>query len=51
MVKNLLTIAEDIEMWIQSLGLEDLLEKDIITHSMSLPGESHGHRSLAGYSP
>ena len=50
MVKNLLPIAEDIEMWVRSLGLEDLLEKEI-THSIFFPGESHGQKSLAGYSP
>ena len=50
MVKNLLPIAEDIEMWVRSLGLEDLLEKEI-THSIFLPGESRGQGSLAGYSP
>ena len=50
MVKNLLPIAEDIEMWVRSLGLEDLLEKEI-THSIFLPGESRGLGSLAGYCP
>ena len=33
------------------LGWEDDLEKEIATHSDSLPGKSHGQRSLAGYSP
>ena len=32
------------------LGWEDALEKEIATHSDSLPGKSHGQRSLAGYS-
>ena len=27
------------------------LEKEMATHSVSLPGKSHGQRSLAGYSP
>ena len=27
------------------------LEKEMATHSSNLPGESHGQRSLAGYSP
>ena len=38
------------ETWVQSLGPEDLLEKEMATHS-SLPGKSHGLRSLVGYSP
>ena len=32
-------------------GLERSLEKEMATHSSILPGESHGQRSLAGYSP
>ena len=36
------------ETRIQSLGWEDPLEKETATHS--LPGESHGQRSPAGYS-
>ena len=36
---------------VQSLGWEDLLEKGMATHSSILPGEFHGQRSLAGYSP
>ena len=31
-----------------TLGQEDPLEEDMATY---LPGESHGQRSLAGYSP
>ena len=27
------------------------LEEDLATHSSILPGESHGQRSLLGYSP
>ena len=38
-------------MWVQSLGWEDLLEKGMTTHSVFLPGESHGQRSLEGHSP
>ena len=38
----------------QSLGRQDPLEKEMATHSSVLawrmPGESHGQRSLAGYS-
>ena len=36
---------------IQSLDWEDPLEKETATKSVFLPGESHGLRSLAGYSP
>ena len=36
------------ETRVQSLGREDLLEKEMATH---LLGESHGQRSLVGYSP
>ena len=48
-------------MLVQSLGREDRLEKGMATHSsilawripwtVFLPGESHGQRSLVGYSP
>ena len=30
---------------------EEPLEKEMATHSNIVPGESHGQRSLAGYSP
>ena len=36
---------------VRSLGREDPLEEGLATHSTVLPGESHGQRSLAGYSP
>ena len=39
------------EMWVQSLGLEGPLEESRATHSSILAGESHGQRSLVGYSP
>ena len=35
----------------RSLGQEDPLEKEMATHSSILAWESHGQRSLAGYSP
>ena len=38
-------------MRVRSLGREDPLEEGIAAHSSILPGESHGQRSLAGYSP
>ena len=47
------------DIWVQSLGWEDPLEKEMATHSsilawkipVFLPGKSHGWRSLAGYIP
>ena len=39
------------KMWAQSLDWEDPLEKGKATHSVFLPGESHGQRSLEGCSP
>ena len=48
MVKRLPTMRET---WVQSLGQEDPLENKMTTHSSTLPGESHGWRSLVGYSP
>ena len=38
------------ETQVQSLGWEDPLEKEMAT-PVFLPGESHGWRSLVGYSP
>ena len=38
-------------MPVRSLGGEDPLEKEMATHSSFLPGEFHGQRNLAGYSP
>ena len=38
-------------IWIRSLGQEDPLEKEMAIHSSILAGESHGQRSLLGYSP
>ena len=39
------------ETWVPSLGWKDPLEKGMATHSVFLPGESYGQRSLVGYSP
>ena len=44
-VKNLPAMQE---MWTKSLNWEDPLEEGI---PVLLPGESHGKRSLVGYSP
>ena len=53
LVKNLPAMQET---WVGSLGGEDPLEKETETHSSLLYsplqyGESHGQRSLVGYSP
>ena len=39
------------ETWVQSLGWEDPLEKEMALNPVFLPGESHGQKSLVGYSP
>ena len=46
MVKNLPAVLES---WFQSLGQEDALEKDMATHSITLPWKIQ--KSLVGYSP
>ena len=38
-------------MWVQSLGQEDPLEKEMQPTPVFLPGKSHGQGSLVGYSP
>ena len=48
MVKRLPTMRE---IRVQSLGQEDVLEKEMASIPVSLPGESHGWKSLRGYSP
>ena len=48
MVKSPLAMQDT---WVCSLGQEDPLEKEIATYSVFLPGEFHGQRSLADYSP
>ena len=37
-------------MWVQSLGLEDSLEEGMQHTPVFFHGESHGQRSLVGYS-
>ena len=39
------------ETWVRSLGWEDSLEQGMQPTPVLLPGEFHGQRSLAGYSP
>ena len=48
-LKNLCANAGDTEMWVQSLGGEYPLEEGVASHS-SILGDSHGQRSLVGYS-
>ena len=49
MVKHLPTMRET---WVRSVGREDLLEKEIATHSSILCLKKfHGLKSLVGYSP
>ena len=50
-VKNLPLMQDAQEMWVRSLGQEDPLEEEIVTHSCILPGKSYEQRSLVGYSP
>jgi len=38
------------ETWVQSLGQENPLEKEMATHSSILAWEIHEQRSLVGYS-
>ena len=40
-------------MWetqVRAVGWEDPLEEEMAIHSSTLPGKSHGQRSLVGYS-
>ena len=48
MVKHLSTMRET---GVRALGWEDPLEKEMATHSRTMPGKSHGQRSLIDYSP
>ena len=48
-VKNLPVMQETQETWVQSLGQEDPLEKEMATHSSILPVKSPGQRSLVNY--
>ena len=48
LVKNPLAMQDT---WVQSLGWEDLLEKEMATHSSILAWKSNGWGSLVGYSP
>ena len=50
-VKNLPAMQKRQETWVRSPGREDPLEEATATYSVFLLGESHGQRSLVGYSP
>ena len=50
-VQNLPAMQETQETWVQPLGLEDPLEKEMATHSSILAWKIHGQRSLTGTSP
>ena len=50
-IKNLSAMQEPQEKWVRFLGQEDPLEEGMATHPVFLPGESHGQKSLVGYSP
>ena len=47
-VKRLPTMRE---IWVQSLGQGDPLEKEMATTPLFLPGKFHGRRILVGCSP
>ena len=51
MVKNLPANAGDARDTVLIPGSEDLLLKEVATHSTILAWRTHGQRSLAGYSP
>ena len=50
-VKNTSASTGDVIDTGSILGQEDALEGDMRTTLVFLPGESHGQRSLVGYSP
>ena len=51
MVKNPPAMQEMQEAGLRSLSWEAPLEEGMATHVSILPEESHGQRSLVGYSP
>ena len=51
MVKNLPANSGDIKDIGSSLGWEDVMEKGMTLTAVFLPGESHGQKSLVGFSP
>ena len=51
MVKNPPGSSGNVRDWVPPLGWENPLEEGMQPTPVFLPGESHGQRSLAGYSP
>ena len=51
LVKKQPANAGDKETWVRSLGKEDPWRRKWQSTPVFLPGESHGQRSLVGYSP
>ena len=51
MSKDLPAMQETLGLWVQFLGREDPWRRTQQPTPVFLPGESHGQRSLAGYSP
>ena len=50
-VKTPPSVKETQETQVRFLGWEDPLEKKMATTPVFFSGESHGQRSMAGYSP
>ena len=50
MGKNPPAVQETQKIWVQYLGREIPLEKEMVTHFNILAWEIHGQRSLTGYS-
>ena len=44
-------MQETQETWVESLGQEDPLEEEMVTHPSILPEKFHGKRNLVGCSP
>ena len=49
--RSYLAMLKTQEMWVQSLGQDDPLKKEMATHSSILAGKFHEQRNLVGYSP
>ena len=51
MVKNPPASAGEVRCGFDPWIRESPLKEDMATHTVSMPGKSHGQRSMAGYSP